>query len=84
VVDTFVEMFEMEIVEKKGTSCRRLQDIDVPVELTRYRCACRTHKISMCLSNSQDDDSPCGKQHFREIPTPDFVSKCTNPTYYLV
>jgi hypothetical protein len=27
---------------------------------------------------------PCGKQHFREIPTPDFVSKCTNPTYHLV
>jgi hypothetical protein len=27
---------------------------------------------------------PCGKQHFREIPTPDFVSKCTNPAYYLV
>ncbi len=24
MVDTFVEMFEMEIVEKKGTSCRRL------------------------------------------------------------
>ncbi len=24
VVDTFVEMFKMEIVEKKGTSCRRL------------------------------------------------------------
>jgi hypothetical protein len=24
MVDTFVEMFEMEIVQKKGTSCRRL------------------------------------------------------------
>jgi len=33
------------------------------------RCVCRT---------------PCGKQHFREIPTPDFVSKCTNQAYYLV
>ena len=27
---------------------------------------------------------PCGKQHFREIPTPDFVSKCTNQACYLV
>jgi len=25
---------------------------------------------------------PCGKQHFREIPTPDFVSKCTNQACY--
>ncbi len=37
--------------------------------------------MSVCRSNSQD---PCGKQHFREIPTPDFVSKCTNQAYYLV
>jgi hypothetical protein len=29
----------------------------------------------MSHSNSHEpqDDSPCGKQHFREIPTPDFV-----------
>ena len=37
VVNTFVEMFEMEIVQKKGTSCRRLEVSerhDVSVENT--------------------------------------------------
>jgi hypothetical protein len=39
VVDTFVEMFEMEIVEKKGTSCRRLvQRVCMPAVLKERAC----------------------------------------------
>jgi len=30
MVDTFFEIFEMEIVEKKGTSCRRLYKMHYP------------------------------------------------------
>jgi hypothetical protein len=62
VVDTFVEMFEMEIVEKKGTSCRRLSHADVSFERTRVtshkmiacRCVIRTHTSD----ESQDDSMP--------------------------
>ena len=32
---------------------------DDTVELTRCRCVSRTHKIMMCLSSSQDDDTAC-------------------------
>jgi hypothetical protein len=34
-------------------------DLSVEVESPEIarRCVCRTHKMSMCLSNSQDDDS---------------------------
>jgi hypothetical protein len=39
--------------------------------VTASGCVCRKH-------------NPCEKQHFREIPPPDFVSKCTNPAYYPV
>jgi hypothetical protein len=38
--------------------------------------------VSECLFGAHSE--PYGKQHFRDIPTPDFVSKCTNPAYYLV
>ena len=39
--DTFVEMFKMEIVEKKGTSCRRLMSLD----LDHRTCL---HNINLC------------------------------------
>jgi len=34
-------------------------DLSVEVESPEIarRCVCRTHKMTMCLSNSQDDDS---------------------------
>jgi hypothetical protein len=34
-------------------------DLSVEVESPEIarRCVCRTHKMSMCLSNSHDDDS---------------------------
>ena len=43
LVDTFVEMFEMEIVEKKGTSCRRL--CRTHKMMIAWRCVRRNHKM---------------------------------------
>ena len=36
MVNIFVEMFKMEIVAKKGTSCRRLDFIDYTSDILLY------------------------------------------------
>ena len=60
VVDTFVEMFEMEIVEKKGTSCRRLMlsslmDLPNPawvLSLGKSRKCCFPHALFTRLAHT--------------------------------
>ena len=33
---------------------------------------------------NKEDFEPCGKQHFRDLPTPDWTSPFTKTTYFLV
>ncbi len=35
--------------------------------------ACYHHRVARVTSRASSNDTPCGNQHFREIPTPDFV-----------
>jgi hypothetical protein len=60
----------------KGVSTRSgLRKIEMSIDKSAFH-------ILYCMTRTDED--PCGKQHFREIPTPDFVSKCTDPTSHLV
>ncbi len=62
MVDTFDEMFKMEIVSKSGTSGMRLDHLDVSVEkhnmIISSGCVCRKtqhdHINRMCLSKKHN------------------------------
>ena len=50
MVDAFVEMFEMEIVEKKGTSCRRLNRT-ASVEMCDIQCDLQLRNVRPIFQN---------------------------------